>query len=219
MPMKLYGAILSPFVRKTRMVLALKGLEYEPVHVDPNNMSENYQRINPLRRIPALEVDGQVLADSAVICAYLERSHPQPPLYPADDPYQYARTLWFEKYADYELGANCTFAVFRNRIVMPLLGKEGDQQQVDNALNNTLPALFDYLDQELADKEYLAGQRLTVADIALASQLVNFRHAGETVNAARHPNLAAHAQRIHALEPFARTIEKESALIDKLLGR
>lgn len=219
MPIKLYGAILSPFVRKTRVVLTLKGLEYEPVHVDPNNMPQDYQRINPLRRIPALEMDGQVLADSAVICAYLERSHPQPPLYPADNPYEYARTLWFEKYADYELGAHCTFAVFRNRVVMPLLGMEGNQQQVDNALNNTLPALFDYLDQELADNEYLAGHQLTVADIALASQLVNFRHAGESVDAIRHPNLAAHAQRIHALAPFARTIEKESALIDKLLGR
>src|SRR3546814_7571709 len=42
MSMKVYGAILSPFVRKTRVVLALKGIEYQPVHVDPDNKPEGY---------------------------------------------------------------------------------------------------------------------------------------------------------------------------------
>lgn len=218
MSMKLYGAILSPFVRKTRVVMALKGLEYEAVHVDPNNQPEGYADINPLLRIPALEVDGRYLADSAVICAYLEKSQPAPALYPTDA-YQHARALWFEKYADYELSANCTFAVFRNRIVMRLLGKPCNDQAVNRALGEVLPGLFEYLDGELHGKTYLAGDQLSVADIAVASQLVNFRHAGETPDPARYPHLAAHAERMHALEPFAKTIEKESALLDKLLSR
>lgn len=217
MSMKLYGAILSPFVRKTRVVLALKGLDYEPVHVDPNNKPEGYEKISPLKRIPALEVEGRYLADSAVICAYLEKVHPRTALYP-EDPYEYARTLWFEKYADYEISANCTFAVFRSRIVMRLMGRECDEAMAQKALTETIPPLFEYLDGELDGKEYLAGGRLTVADIALASQLVNFKHGGETVDAARYPNLAAHAERMHALEPFAKTIEKETGMINKFLG-
>ena len=66
--------------------------------------------------------------------------------------------------------------------------------------------------------EYLVGDSLTVADIAVASQLVNFRHGGETVDAGRYPNLAAHTERMHALAPFAGTIEKESGFISKMLG-
>lgn len=217
MSMKLYGAILSPFVRKTRVVLALKGLDYEPVHVDPNNKPEGYEKISPLQRIPALEVDGRFLADSAVICAYLEKTHPETPMYP-QNAYEYARTLWFEKYADYEISANCTFAVFRNRIVMRLMGRECDEDMAQKALTKTIPPLFEYLDGELDGKQYLVGERLTVADIALASQLVNFKHAGEGVDPARYPNLAAHVERMHALEPFAQTIEKETGLLNKFLG-
>lgn len=217
MTMKLYGAVLSPFVRKTRVVLALKGLEYESVMVDPNNKPEGYQSISPLGRIPALEVDGQRLADSAVICAFLERTQPQPALYP-QDPYDYARTLWFEKYADYELGPQCTFKVFRNRVVKRLIGQECNEQEALDALEKQIPALFDYLETELRDKQYLVGDRLTVADIALASQMVNFAHGGERPDATRYPNLAAHTERMHALEPFAKTIDKESGFLKKALG-
>lgn len=217
MSMKLYGAILSPFVRKTRVVFALKGLEYEFVNVDISNKPEGYEKISPLKRIPALEVDGRYLADSAVICSYLEQTQPQPSLYP-QDAYERARTLWFEKYADYEISTNCTFAVFRNRIVMRLMGRECDEAMATKALTETIPPLFDYLNNELAGQDYLVGGRLTIADIALASQLVNFKHAGEGVDADRYPNLAAHTERMHALEPFAQTIEKETAVIKKLLG-
>lgn len=217
MSMKLYGAVLSPFVRKTRVVLALKGLEYESVHVDPNNKPEGYEAISPLKRIPALEVDGRYLADSAVICAYLDQTHPQPSLYP-QDAYERARTLWFEKYADYEISANCTFAVFRSRIVMRLMGRECDEEMAQKALTETIPPLFDYLNRELEGQDYLVGGRLTIADIALASQMVNFKHGGESVDAGRYPHLAAHIERLHALEPFAQTIEKETALINKFLG-
>lgn len=217
MTMKLYGAILSPYVRKTRMVLALKGLDYESVMVDPNNKPEGYEKISPLGRIPALEVDGRFLADSAVICAYLERIQPEPALYP-DDAYEYARALWFEKFADYEMGPQCTFKVFRNRVVKRLIGQACNEQECQQALDTTIPPLLDYLEKELDGKEYLVGDRLTIADIAVASQLVNFAHGGEHPDAARHPNLAAHTDRIHGLEPFKQTIEKESGFLKKVLG-
>ena len=218
MSMKVYGAILSPFVRKTRVVLALKGIEYQPVHVDPDDKPKGYFDISPLGRIPALELDdGRCLADSAVICAYLERIHPETPLYP-QDPYDYARALWFEKYADYEISTNCTFAVFRNRIVMRLMGRESNEEAARAAIEKKIPALFSYLDNELKGKQYLVADQMTVADVALASQLVNYQHAGETVDAAQYPNLAAHRDRMHALEPFAKTIAKEAGLLQKMLG-
>lgn len=217
MPLKLYGAALSPFVRKTRVVLALKGIDYEPVNVDPNNTPEGFEKISPMKRIPALEVDGKYLADSAAICGFLEKYQPDPALYPAD-PWEYGQALWFQRFADYDLAMRSTFAVFRNRIIMPLLGKTSDEEQVEHALQTTIPPLFTYLDQQLHGNDYLAAGTLTIADIALASQMVNFVHGGEQVDEQRYPNLAAHTQRLHALAPFAKTIEKESAFIEKVLG-
>ncbi|ARB45276.1 glutathione S-transferase family protein [Alloalcanivorax xenomutans] len=215
MTIKLYGAMLSPFVRKTRVVLALKGVEHETVNVDPRNAPDWYRDLNPLGRIPALDYDGQILADSGVICAFLEKKHPEPSLYP-EDPYEYARTLWFEKFGDYELGVNCTFGVFFNRVVRRLMGKEVDEAAAQKALQGAVPPLLEYLDRELEGKTYFVGERLTVADIAVASQLVNFQHAGEGVD--QYPNLAAHKERLHALEPFTQTIAKESGFLTKVLG-
>ena len=97
MTIKLYGAALSPFVRKTRVVLALKGVDYEAVHIDPNNPPEGYEKISPMKRIPALEVDGQYAADYAPTRGYLEKVYPVPALYPTD-PLELGRAIWFQRY-------------------------------------------------------------------------------------------------------------------------
>lgn len=218
MALKLYGAALSPFVRKTRVFLAEKEIDYDAVHIDPNNPPEDYARLNPLKRIPALEDGERTLADSAVICAYLERRHPEPALYP-EDAYEYARTLWFEKFADYEIAVNCTFAVFRNRVVMKLIGRECDEEKVQRALTEKLPPLMDYLEGELGERQYLVGDRLTVADIALASQFVNLQHGGESVDASRWPKMAAWVERMHARPTFRTQIEKEVGFVRKVTGQ
>lgn len=215
MDLKLYGAALSPFVRKTRIFLQEKGIPFEAIHVDPNNPPADFVTLNPLKRIPVLQHGDRVIADSAVICRYLESLFPETPLYPSD-PWEQARCTWFEKFADYEIARDCTFAVFRNRIIMPLLGRPCDEEKVQKALTQIVPPLFTYLDGELQDREYLVGDSMTIADIALASQLVNFRHGGETVDAERYPHLAAHAARMHARESFAKAIEKESGFVNKV---
>ncbi|MFN3714242.1 MAG: glutathione S-transferase family protein [Alcanivoracaceae bacterium] len=218
MELKLYGAALSPFVRKTRIFLQEKGIPFEAIHIDPNNPPADFVELNPLKRIPVLQHGERVIADSAVICRYLESVFADAPLYPTD-PWEQARCAWFEKFADYEIARDCTFAIFRNRVIMPLLGRPCDEEKVQKALSEAVPPLFAYLDQELAGREYLVGERMTVADIALASQLVNMRHGGESVDAARFPNLAAHAQRMHARPSFAKAIEKESGFVEKVRAK
>ena len=76
----LYGAPLSPFVRKARIVLAEKGIDYDLVPLDPFRKSEELLRLSPLGRVPALVDDGKTLADSGVIAQYLEKKWPTPPL-------------------------------------------------------------------------------------------------------------------------------------------
>lgn len=215
MELKLYGAALSPFVRKTRIFMQEKDIPFESVHVDPMNLPADYEKLNPLKRIPVLQHGERTLADSAVICRYLESLFPETPLYPSD-PWEQARCSWFEKFADYEIGRDCTFVIFRNRVLMPLIGRPCDEDKIAHSLEHLIPPLFSYLEQELAGREYLVGENMTIADIALASQFVNLRHGGEQVDAKRYPSLAALIERMHARPVFADAISKESAFVDKV---
>ena len=107
----LYGIGLSPFVRKVRVLLAEKGLPYDHDPVVPFNVSADYKAMSPLGKIPAYRDEKGALCDSSIICAYLERRHPTPALYPSD-PYEYARALWFEEYADSGLVAVIGVKIF-----------------------------------------------------------------------------------------------------------
>ena len=91
MSLIVYGAPLSPFVRKLRLFLAEKGLEYQLEIITPFGQPEWYRELSPLGRIPALKDDDFALADSSVICHYLEEKHPDlEPLY-GSTPAQRAR--------------------------------------------------------------------------------------------------------------------------------
>ena len=88
----LYGALGSPFVRKAIVALTEKGIVYDHEQVVPFGPNPEYRKISPLGKIPAFRDGDRTLADSSVIIAYLERTHPEPPLYP-QDAYEYARAL------------------------------------------------------------------------------------------------------------------------------
>ena len=218
MAIKLYGAALSPFVRKTRVFLAEKDIPFESVHIDPFNAPEDYSNINPLRRIPAMEHDGTLLADSAVICAYLERAFPETAtLYPADAA-DYAHALWLEKYADYELAPLTTFTVFRNRVIMKLMGKPSDEERIERALTEKLPPHFTYLESQIKGREWLAGDQFSIADIAVASQFANFAHGGEKLDPQQCPALAAHVDKVLSRPSFSALLEREDSFVAKLRG-
>jgi RNA polymerase-associated protein len=80
----LYDADRCPYCARTRIVLAEKGIEYETVVVDLDDRPAWIYEKNPLGRVPVLEEDTFVLAESAVIDEYLEERFPEPPLLPAD---------------------------------------------------------------------------------------------------------------------------------------
>lgn len=217
MGISIYGAALSPFVRKVRVAAKEKGLEYEHVHVDPFKKPEDYWEMSPFGRIPALKDGDKILADSGVICSYLDSQYPETPLYPTDA-YERARTLWFEKFGDYELAPVATFGVFRNRVVMRLLGQNCDESTVSEALNEKLPPLLDYLEKEIGDRKYIVGNNLTVADIAIATHFVNMSLGGEQIDAQRWPKSAAYVEGILSRPAFAELSEKEHGFVQKYLG-
>ena len=205
-----YGVNASPFVRKVRVFLAEKGIPYDLEPVIPVNVSPEYRKISPLGKIPAFRDGDRTLADSSIICAYLERVHPEPPLYPKD-PYEYARALWFEEYGDGGLVSVIGLKIFFQKVVGPLFfGHQTDEAIVKKAVNEELPPMLDYLEGELRPGSMFAGTHFSIADIGIATQFVNLRHAGFGVDAQRWPKLAAHISAVHARPSFKALIEEEA---------
>lgn len=196
-----HGVRLSPFVRKVLCLLEEKGIAYENPGLLPVPKTEELLAMNPLGKIPIFEDGDLMVPDSSVICAYLERAYPNPPLYPADAK-DYARTLWHEEYADTRL-ADAIAIVFNQRVLRPrFFQRECDEDKVQQCLAEQLPPTFDYLEQSIGDREYLVGGSFTLADIAVCAQLVNLKHAGEGVDSERWPRLAAYVDRILARPSF-----------------
>ncbi len=217
MSLKLSGVNLSPFVRKVRVVLAEKGLDYDHDPLMPFAFPDEYAAKHPLKKIPLLEDGEKVIPDSSAICAYLEGIAPTPALYPSD-PYDRARALWYEELADDGISAGAG-AFFRENLLAPIMFKrETDQAQIDQARDETLPPLFEYLEGQLGARDYLVGNAFSIADIAVASQIVTLRHGKGDVDAGRWPKLGAWVERVHGRPSFKGLIEEEKAGIKSMGG-
>jgi glutathione S-transferase len=212
MSLTVVGVPLSPFVRKVRVLLAEKGVDYALDPVNPFVPPADFRKISPLGKVPALRDGDKTLCDSSVICAYLERRFSQVPMYPKDD-YGYARSLWFEEYADSGLFPAVGPGCFMPLIVNPLLGKARDPELAKKTVAQDLPPLFDHLESEIGAKTFLVNNTFSIADIAIASQFVNLRHADVRPDPARWPKLAAYVQKIHARPSFAACIVHEDKIL------
>ncbi len=206
---KVYGINLSPFVRKVRVALAEKNIAYEQDPVLPFGPRPEFMQISPLGKIPVYEDDGFTIPDSSVIIAYLERTQPQPPLYPSG-PRDCARALFLEEYADTRLLERGQ-PIFFERVVQPrFMNKPTDTERVEKAIQEDLPPVLDYLESQVSGGDAIIAGRFSVADIAIASLFVNLKHAGFRVDASRWPKLAAYLEAVHARPSFKALIEEET---------
>ncbi len=210
MSLKLYGVNLSPYVRKVRVILAEKGLDYEHEPLMPFAFSDEYVAKHPLKKIPLLEADGRPIPDSSAIATYLEGLAPTPALYPAN-PYERARAVWLEEFADDGVAGGAGPVFQENLLAKVFFNRESDAERVAKAQNETLPPLFDYLEGQLGDQDYLLPSGFSIADVAVGSQLVNLKHGHGEVDAARWPKVAAWVERVHGRPSFKGLIEEEQA--------
>ena len=207
-----FGVSPSPFVRKVRVALAEKNIAYEFKPVFPGDNDPAFRKMSPLGKIPAFKDGEHTLSDSSVICAYLERVHPTPALYPTD-PYDYARALWFEEYGDSALVQVTGPKVFFEKIVAPMFFKRATNQEVvDKAVQGEVPPICEYLESQLTG-DFFVGNRLSIADIAIASPFANYQHAGYAVDAKRFPKLAAFVKRMLGRPSFAACLEEDRKML------
>jgi len=213
--MILYGSSLSPYVRKVLAFAGEKGIELELQPTGFPNHSPEYLAASPFRKMPALRDGDFTLADSSAIVHYLEAKYPEPALIPGE-PEQRGKTIWYEEFADTILVA-CGAKIFFNRIVAPrFMGRPCNEEEVQQAELNDLPPILEFLEKTVpAEGGYLVGDRLTLADIAVAGPFANFRHTQTRVCPDRYPRTVAYVDRILARPSLATWIERETAMLAK----
>jgi glutathione S-transferase len=211
--MIVYGSSLSPYVRKVLACAAEKGIQIELQPADFGSPSAEYLEASPFRKMPALRDGDYTLADSSAIIHYLEAKQPEPALIPSD-PKLRGKTIWYEEFADTIL-VSCGAKIFFNRIVAPrFLGRPGDLEAAEQAELNDLPPVLDYLENVApAGDGYLVGDRLTLADIAVAGPFANFRHTQTRICPDRYPRTVAYVDRILARPSLAQWVERETAML------
>jgi glutathione S-transferase len=218
MALIVYGGSISPFVRKVRILLAEKGIQYTLEAVNPFSPPPDFLAISPLKRIPVLRdtdrPEPNTLPDSSIICDYLEHKFPKPALYPSE-PFERARALWYEEYADSVMATNIGGGLFFERVVKKMMRGQTDEAVCQKTLAEKLPPLFEHLEHEVEGKEYLVGGSFSIADISIGTMFVNFDHAGEKLDAKRWPKLAAYVERIHARPSFKAMLDEERPFIQR----
>jgi glutathione S-transferase len=214
--MILYGSSLSPFVRKVLAFAGEKGVEIELRRIGVGDDDPEFRTVSPFGKMPALADGDFGLADSSAIIHYIDAKHPEPRLIP-DDPRLRGQCIWFEEFADTIL-ASCGAKMFFNRIVAPMfLKRPGDFAAADAAEANELPPILDYLERVVPDGEgYLVGDKLTLADIAVAGPFANLEHLKLDIAEDRYPRTLAYVGRILARPSFTRWTDREKAFFAKL---
>ena len=187
----IYGVPLSVHTRKVIVAAILKGLDYTNEPVIPFDPPADWRSLSPTGLIPAIRHDGFELADSAAICAYLERVKPTPALYPAE-PRALGRALWLEQYGNAALFRQVVHPLFHQLVIRPKILQQGeaDAGEVRRLTGEVAPGVFDYLEGEVAAGRLGTGA-LSIAEVTIASNLVNLGYLGISLDAARHPRLGA----------------------------
>jgi glutathione S-transferase len=164
--MRLYDSEHAPNPRRVTIFLAEKGIEIEKTQIDlgkAENATPEFLTKNPMGRVPVLELDdGTCIAESVAICRYFEEQHPSPPLMGADALDKAMIEMWNRR-VEFGLFGPCAYA-FRH--LHPFFAERYEQVAEWGELSKEEAVnFFAFLDGQLADREFIAGDRFTIADI------------------------------------------------------
>ena len=170
---------LSPFCRKVRIVLAEKGLDFEVKVEKVWQRREEFLRLNPAGSVPVLvEPDGAVIAESWVICEYLDEVYPDPPLIGAT-PAERAETrrlvAWFDGKFHHEVTDN----LLTEKLDKRFMGMGGPDSAAIRAGHATIPTHLEYIGYLCERRTWLSGGGLSLADAAAAAHISALDYLGD----------------------------------------
>jgi len=198
--MKFYDCAVAPSPRRVRIFLAEKGMTLPTIQVDlrkGEQFGDAFRAVNPECTVPVLELDdGTRISDSLAICVYLERTRPEPPLMGVDAADRAIVAEW-QRRAERD-GFLAVAEAFRNSTpafkTRALPGPD-DYPQIPALVERgraRTQKFFKLIDARLADREFVAGDRYSIADI---TTLVAIDFAGWIKLAI--PDDCAHLRRWH----------------------
>ena len=203
--MKLIGAITSPYVRKVRIVMAEKKLDYQFVQENVWADDTHIAASNPLGKVPCLVMEGgEAVFDSRVIVEYLDTLSPVGKLIPATGRERAEVKTW-EALADGMLDAA---VLVRLEATWPGRSAEQRSQAWMDRQMGKVQAALKVMSQGLGEKPFCCGgTHLTLADISVGCALawLDFRFP-EMDWRAEHPNLAALLAKLAARPSFVNTV-------------
>lgn len=217
MQLKVHGTRLSPWVRRLIVFIEEKQLDYELVSVVPlGEPDPDFLKISPLGKVPVLEFNGRFLPDSLAACTLLDIEVPEPPLFPKTG-WDQGWMLWLCDYLATAFFAKVEAPLFIERFINPNFRNADPNPQIIADALTAMPPVFGYLEAQLrSGRPFLLGDAISLADLTAGTIFVNFLHAGETVDAARWPNLSDYVTRLHARPAFERALDAEREMIGAL---
>lgn len=202
----LFHLWLHPFSRKVRVVLAEKNLDFDDKIEKVWERRTEFLAMNPAGDVPVLiEPDGTTLANSQVICEYLEEVYPKNNLLGAD-PIQRAETRrlvgWFDVKFNKEVSEN----LLGEKLMKPMLKLGEPHAPSIRAGNANIHYHLDYIGFLTEKRKWLAGDDFSLADIAAASHLSAIDYIGD-VPWEQHQSAANWYARIKSRPSFRPLLE------------
>ncbi|MBO9409346.1 glutathione S-transferase [Shimia sp. R9_1] len=193
-PIKLYRTPKSGHCHRVELMLALLGLPYETIDLDMAagaHKAPDFLKISPFGLVPAIEDDGYTLADSNAILVYLVKTYaPDSDWLPADPKVAAEVQRWLTIAADNVYSGPCAA-----RLVTLFGAPLNHEAAIAKA-----HALFKVMEAHLADRNWLAADVITAADVACFSYIAHAPEGG--VDLAPYPNLRAWIARVEAEPNF-----------------
>ncbi len=153
MKLKLVSFKLCPFVKKAEILLNFKGIDYVTENIDLAQPPEWFMQISPLKKVPLLLVDEQVIFESSVICEYLDEAYPRQ-IHPENLILRAKNRSWIE------FGNSCWWDSF-------YLTTKKTKQEFDDIKNDLLNK-FDQIENSLTQRPYFNGTECALIDLSFA---------------------------------------------------
>lgn len=211
-PPRLWTFRTSPFAGKVRVAFAEKGVEVALVEIHPARRPERLRQLNPSNRVPVLEVGDVPIRESSVICEWLEETHPEPPLWPADP------TLrgWARGWGRY-IDDTITTDFFTGMRKLAFGRADDDPEDVVERHLGRLAPRWPALEQALGRHPgpWLAGEDYSHADLAAMAVAVRLPEWNPPLlpDADEHPRIAVWFEALRA-RPSAAAIDHRGERTD-----
>ena len=212
--LKLYDNGFSPFARKVRIVLDLKGLDYETLDGLTFANRASLLTVNPRSEVPALEHEGLVVVGSSDIIAYLERVFDGISVYP-DDHTEWVHARAWERCADTVIDPiliNVSYWTWAER-------SDEMPSGLLEAARNDMIQIYRALERDLDGRRWLAGGALSIADIALFPHISATRLLNVSYEAGRFPRVHEWMRRLRAEPVFSADLQRTKDFLARSFSR